>query len=285
MDPRIADYIRDNQRRYTKRALTDQLLEAGYSREAIDATWAILETPDQDSTAGQGFWGRFWLFLIGANVVVFLGVMLLTGMLADLGSGGAILAIILAIAMAIFALVAWGIVAITRPATLSPRTALAIGTIVPLFFALLVGGTCYALVGGLRLGGSSQRSEPIAGSMQIALANGHFSASGGARCASESSGFSLRADDLAIEPVSATVSIDVVSFTEPTDAALSVIFHVVDQPDAAYTTGSRTQVVVDPSATSASGSLRFIDLASTTGDESTSAPEAQPISGTISWQC
>ena len=61
MDQRIADYIRDHRGTYTREALTQQLIDAGYTREAIDATWAALDTPDPDDTAGEGFWGRFFL--------------------------------------------------------------------------------------------------------------------------------------------------------------------------------------------------------------------------------
>ena len=42
------------------------------SRESIDATWAVLDTPDPDDVVGEGFWGRFWIYLIGLNVVAFL---------------------------------------------------------------------------------------------------------------------------------------------------------------------------------------------------------------------
>ena len=63
MDPRIADFIRDNRRRYTREAIRQQLIEAGHDPAAIDATWAALDAPDPDATAGEGFWGRFSLFL------------------------------------------------------------------------------------------------------------------------------------------------------------------------------------------------------------------------------
>ena len=70
MDQRIADYIRDHRGKYTREALTQQLIDSGYTREAIDATWAALDTPDPDDTAGEGFWGRFFMILVGINVAV-----------------------------------------------------------------------------------------------------------------------------------------------------------------------------------------------------------------------
>ena len=71
-DRRIADYISANRGKFTREAITQQLLDAGYEQGAIDATWAVLDTPDPDDVVGEGFWGRFWIYLIGLNVVAFL---------------------------------------------------------------------------------------------------------------------------------------------------------------------------------------------------------------------
>src|SRR5688500_1867593 len=142
MDPRIADFIRANRETYTRQAMREQLINAGHDPAAIDATWAALEAPDPDAVVGEGFWGRFWLFLIGLNVAVFLLVFLLTGMVNSV-----VLAVVLGIALSIGALIAWAIVVATGPAKMGRTTAMAIGGVIPLIFALLIGGSCYALVG------------------------------------------------------------------------------------------------------------------------------------------
>jgi len=144
MDPRIADFIRDNRQRYTREAIRQQLIEAGHDPVEIEATWAALDAPDPDATAGEGFWGRFWLFLAGLNIGVFLLVFLLTGMW-----NSSVLAVVFAIALIIGALMAWGTVAATGPAKLGRTTALVIGGVIPLVFALLIGGSCYALAGAI----------------------------------------------------------------------------------------------------------------------------------------
>ena len=113
MDQRIADYIRDHRGKYTREALTQQLLDAGYTREAIDATWAVLDTPDPDDTAGEGFWGRFFLVLIGINVAVLVLVGLGTGSFSSPERLG--LLAILGVALGIGALIAWGVVALVGP--------------------------------------------------------------------------------------------------------------------------------------------------------------------------
>src|SRR5918998_4279177 len=100
-DPRIADYIRENRGRYTREAIRQQLIDAGHDPKEIDATWAVLDAPDADDTAGEGFWRRFWLYLLGANLAVFLLVGLLSGMLRAMAAGGSILVIVFLIALGI----------------------------------------------------------------------------------------------------------------------------------------------------------------------------------------
>lgn len=294
MDPRIADYIRDNRRRYTKQALTDQLLEAGYSREAIDATWAILETPDRDATAGPGFWNRFWLFLVGANVVVFLAVLLLSGMLSALAGGGGILAAILAIVMAIGALIAWAIVAATHPTTLGRGTALSIGVIVPLVFALLIGGSCYALVGGLGVGGSGE--PPRTGTLDLVLTEpSGVSGSGAATCSAGPGAFSVYSDDAGrIDGRVVNVSIDVATAPGPEGPApiqpnlnIYLLSTGPDQQEISYMTAASSGVSLETDSGPYAGSVEFTDLAPVEGVDPPTSPQlgAGPISGTITWQC
>jgi hypothetical protein len=171
MDPRIADYIRANRRKYTREAITKQLIEAGHDPAEIERTWAALETPDPDAVAGEGFWGRFALILIGTNLGVLLLVGFLTGALQNAAQGGLILLAILAVVLAIGALMAWGIVAATGPARLGRTTALVIGIAIPLLFALLIGGACYALLGGMGFSGGTG-SPPVTGTMSIRLEGG-----------------------------------------------------------------------------------------------------------------
>jgi len=149
MDPRIADYIRANRRKYTREALTRQLVEAGHDPDEIERVWAAFDAPDADDVAGEGFWGRFALLALGINVGVLLIVGYLTGMLQNLAGGSVVTLVVLGVALAIGALIAWGIVAATGPARLSPRVALGIGVAIPLLFALLIGGSCYALLGSI----------------------------------------------------------------------------------------------------------------------------------------
>ena len=150
-DRRIADYISANRGKFTREAITQQLLDAGYEQGSIDATWAVLDAPDPDDVVGEGFWGRFWIYLIGLNVVAFLLVGVATQMIPNAvgprsgprGRAGDRRGDL-----------PWH----RRPHRvrrgLGRGTAIAIGGIVPLIFTFLIAGSCYALVspsGGLPL--------------------------------------------------------------------------------------------------------------------------------------
>jgi hypothetical protein len=166
MDPRIADYIRANRKKFTHQAITDQLVAAGHDRADVERTWAALEAPDPDAVAGEGFWGRFALIVVGINVGILLVVGLLTGALQRLGEGSVLFLAIFGVVLGIGALIAWGIVAATGPTKMGPRTAMIIGIAIPLVVALLIGGSCFALIGGM---GGGFSPPPTNGSMQVEL--------------------------------------------------------------------------------------------------------------------
>lgn len=84
MDPRIADYIRANRGQYTREAITQQLVDAGHDRGAVEAAWTRLE--DEEPLAGAGgrnlaryVWILYWL---GAGIIVVITL------IATVGSGG-----------------------------------------------------------------------------------------------------------------------------------------------------------------------------------------------------
>lgn len=276
MDQRIADYVRENRGRYTRQAMIDKLLEAGYSRESIDATLAALDTPDPDSTAGEGFWSRFFPILIGVNVVIFVAVALLSGFLA--GPAPAIIGAILLVALAIGAFIAWGIVAATQPTRLNPRTAIVIGTLIPVFLALMIGGSCYALVSGTGGGGP----PPTNGSANLTLdPPPPFQGEGPAQCAPAPDGFSIFADEVGrLDGMPVSVQVQVGTAPGQGDYVTLFIFVVSQAPDQqelSYSSSQNTSLILDPGATAFGGALRFNDLERDGGGES--------ISGILTWQC
>jgi hypothetical protein len=277
MDQRIADYIRDHRGTYTREALTQQLLDAGYTREAIDATWAALDTPDPDDTAGEGFWGRFFLILVGINVAVIVLVGLGTGSLFAPERIG--LLAILAVALAIGALIAWGIVALVGPTRMGRTTATVIGIVIPLVFALLIGGSCYALL-------SAFGPPPRAGTMDLQTDTQGLSGSGDATCflystdtfsmfgqlpGSPYTTVSVNADSAVAGGVAVSVSLEPTSETEPSQSW--------------STYAGDHEISADITGGGLAGTVTFTDLQSDLSGPEFEGSAPDPISGTITWNC
>lgn len=301
MDPRIADFIRDNRQRYTREVIRQQLIEAGHDPAEIDATWAALDAPDPDATAGEGFWGRFALFLVGLNVAVFLLVFLATSMVNSF-----VLAVVLAVALSIGALIAWGVVAATGPAQMGRTTAMVIGGVIPLVFALLIGGSCYALVGAV----GPPPPPPHEGVMEFEMGGSvTFAGSGTAFCLiqADGSGFSIYSQEGSLgliegRPVHASVD----SFSnvglegggpapapprpesgQNVNVYISLPQRNESDPPMDWFTSPDTQLEIDAAPDGLSGTVTFEALEFMTFD----APDApgvvdeDSISGTISWTC
>jgi hypothetical protein len=88
MDPQIVDFIQQNRQRYTRDSITKRLLDAGYSPEAIDATWDRLASeaprpePRPKPDGGHGM-GRFvWLAPLAGALIVVLSLVGYTGVSA-----------------------------------------------------------------------------------------------------------------------------------------------------------------------------------------------------------
>ena len=292
MDPRIADYIRANRGRYTRQAIRQQLIDAGYDPAVIDNTWAVLDTPDADDVAGPGFWRRFALILLGVNVGIFLVIGLLTGMLSNIAAS-AVLLIIFAVVLAIGALIAWGIVALTGPAKMSPTTATVIGSAIPLLFALLIGGSCYALVGAI----GPPPPPPVRGTLTLRIDPPlELEVSGPALCqlpASDESFYNVYTQsDLPSNEGQIAVFIN--AFAEvPGGEPVPTLGITIEQPsgflDYQPAQGGSAGISVEPGSTAASGSLSFENFLPVEAFDEQGNPidrfDADPISGTVTWSC
>jgi hypothetical protein len=307
MDPRIEEYIRANRKTYTREAIRQQLIDAGHDPADIDATWEMLHAPDPDEAgvAGEGFWGRFWLYLIGLNVAVFLLVVLSTGALA---SGAVVLAIILAVALAIGALISWGIVAATGPAKMGRTTAMVIGGLIPLVFAFLIGGACYAMLGSI---GPPPRSGVMELHVDPPLA---FDGSGPALCQvyPDSQGFSIYAQEGGLGTIdgrSVHASVDSISNVPPpggggpapvpqpgaepnqnVNAYVSLFPRGESDAPREWYANPESELELDITAGGLSGTLTFEGLQAQQfgGPEPGVAEPDGPddaISGTITWAC
>lgn len=302
IDPRIADYITANRRKYTRQAIRQQLIDAGHDPTEVDRTWAALEAKDPDAVIGERFWSRFALIVIGINAAVFVLVAVLTGMLAYVQAGAMMLPVIFAVILAIGALIAWGIVALTGPDKMGPTTALTVGISVPLLFALLIGGSCYALIGSM----GTPPPPPQTGTMELTLdAPLGFTGGGTAICQSfpEEGSFNVFGDNLGTlngAQVSAAFFTSGSMTVEPGvpapepgpgmgEPTISVTLMPTAQGKmpAEWYTAPETEVEMDVAADNLSGSVRFSKLLSAGMAEGPvgGGEQGDPISGTISWSC
>ena len=299
MDPRIADFIRANRKRYNRDVIREQLLKAGHDPADIDATWAALDAPDPDAVVGEGFWGRFWLFLIGLNMAVLLIVVLATGML-----NSPVLAVVLAIALVIGALMAWGIVVATGPAKMGRTTAMVIGGVIPIVFALLIGGSCYALVGAI----GPPPPPPAEGVMELAIDPPlDFEGSGAAYCQPHggSSGFSIypqegglgtmggravhaSVDSYATEvlPEGGPVPAPGPGGEQAPNVYISLSPRSETDPSQEWYATPQSRVEIDAAADGLSGTVTFEGLELTVLEApDPGVVDVGSISGTITWEC
>jgi hypothetical protein len=295
MDPRIESYIRANRKRYTREAINQRLVEAGHDRAAIEATWAALDTRDPDATVGDAFWGRFLLFVVGVNLVALLLVGLVTGML--IGSGGIFILVVLGVALAIGALLAWGIVALTHPTEMGRGTAMAVGGLVPLLFTFLIAGSCYALVGGLT-GGMSGPPGPQ-GTVELDLEPPlELQTSGSVICQpppGDGSGWSVYSQEL-VTPDGRLMYVTADSFAfvdgggdgpapappvdrPSTNLSIGIVQQSESDPPQDWHTGPDTELDADVSPDGLTGTIQFENLTSSAFEE------ADGLSGTVSWDC
>ena len=290
-DPRIADFIGANRARLTREAITQQLREAGYAQEAIDATWGVLDTPDADDEVGEGFWGRFWMYLIGLNVAAFLLVGLLTRMIPN----STVLAVVLAVALAIGAFVTLGVISLIRPTRLGRGAALAIGAIVPLFVTFLIAGACYALVGSM----GPLPPPPQSGTLTVQIDPPlELEATGSASCQLPPEGESYYNVYL-VSPISSSqgpVSVYINAFADRPGGEPAPLVNIsIGNPEqfedfADYQPGpGGGGIEVDPASSPTRGSLTFEGLVPSEAIDEMGQPmdrsDADPISGTVQWNC
>lgn len=292
-DRRIADYISANRARYTREAITQQLLDSGYEQAAIDATWAVLDAPDPDDVVGKDFWGRFWLYLIALNV----GAFLLVGIATQLIPNAVGVAAILGVVIAIGAAIALGIVALVNPTRLGRGAAIAIGGLIPLFFTFLTAGSCYALMSAI----GPPAPPPQEGTLTLQIDPPmSLEATGAAWCQPPPSGedyFNVYTQST-ISTSEGPVNVFVGAFAETPGGqpvpSVSISFGDINQVEAPLIDyqpagGGSEGIELKPGSTATSGSLTFEGFLPSEAFDEEGNPidrfDADPISGTISWSC
>ena len=145
MRPEIEDYLTQHGQEYNPDALRRGLLDAGYDEAEVDeALRGRYQASGQDvQTADERTFSRWTLWLhIAALVGMFVLVIIANGTQAFglAVFGGLVLLLVL--------LLSWTLTSWIGRALL-PRTSLGVALILPAASALILGGTCTALLGGV----------------------------------------------------------------------------------------------------------------------------------------
>ena len=287
MTPEIRAYLDEHGGTYTAKALRQGLIDAGHDPAQVDAAIAEWEA-ERVSGAGteaadrRRFSRTALLLHVGAfAAVIGVGFLVYGGRVAGyLGIAAVILAVLLVIG--------WAISAAIGRALLS-RTGLTIALVLPVISALLIGGTCYALVASLA--GPPQHE----GTMTLETAGDLvFTGSGAALCSGDPAPASMTvsSQDLgtadgrtvaanvsvfgvgrADESIFVTISLAPADPNDPTDFGRSW-----------GADGNEETELLDVSDTQLSGTVTFSNLGSFEDEEGPN-PDRPALDGTISWEC
>jgi len=69
LNEQVANYIRENRGRYTKEAITSQLIAAGHDPAAIEEAWAVVNAAARSAAESAGPRTRYWPVLLGLTGV------------------------------------------------------------------------------------------------------------------------------------------------------------------------------------------------------------------------
>ena len=145
MQPEIRRYLEEHGETYTTDALRDGLLGAGHDAAEVDAAlreWREERQPAA-SEEGRRTFGR-WAIGLHAAALALMALWISTRPEGFLYGSGGIVLVVLGTAL----LIGWAISRAIGRALLR-STALWVALIVPAVSAVLIGGSCFAMMGGL----------------------------------------------------------------------------------------------------------------------------------------
>ena len=279
MNDPIRDYISANRDKYTSEAIREQLLAAGHDLALVDAALEESTQPAGrvvDEATRRAF-GRWALGLHAAAFVGVVGILWIiygSRISVYLGIG----AIILVVAL----LIGWGISSLIGRVVLSPSR-LAIAIIVPALSALVIGGSCFALLS------STARPPERTGTLSIQVTGGlTFTGSGPATCSGTPGSGSMSVYTIGFlgtvdgGEVNASVSISDLG-AGPATANVSIDTYKSQTPEggAGWSSDGREQSNVDSSTDQLSGTVTFSNLMSP-AEPGTGLPA---LAGSITWSC
>jgi hypothetical protein len=283
MNPAIKRYLDEHGATYTPEALRKGLLDAGYDPAEVDAAlagWNPAESTGPKVQAGRTFArGALWLH-VAALVAVFLLLVALKGT-AAFGTallGCAVLGVALVIGWAISSLIG---------RALLPATGAMVALIVPALSAILLGGSCFALLA------SAIGTPPRQGTVELEIeAPRAFQGSGGANCylGGGTIGVQVSSERLGTldgMPVNVYVQWYGSGAAPATSTEVSVFLEskTEEGPGKSFGTIFSTTFDADVAPDSLTGTVHFDGLASEPSEVPGAQPSPEVMSGTVSWDC
>jgi hypothetical protein len=288
MNPEIRRYLDEHGATYTPEALREGLLDAGYDPVQVDTALLEWRTEPRGKSSRQRDRQTFGLWALGLHagtlVATFAVLILLKGTTAiEIATIGAI---ILGILLLLGGTLTWLI-----GRAILPSTGVTIALIVPAISALVLGGSCFALMYG------SIQPPPLAGSAHLQIMPPRtFDGSGSAACWVTDGGGTvlINADSIGtLDGKMVGVSLSVYGIGGATGLIpasgtdLSVFLNPksdTGQPEGFGVIFSTT-LEVDAAADGLSGTIQFEGLASEPLEGPGEQPTAEEISGSVSWNC
>jgi len=283
--PEIKRYLDEHGATYTRDALRASLIEAGHDSAAVDAALTEWEAERTGTSADPEQRRTFGRWAMGLHVAALLAVFVI--LVALKGTTAIGLALLGCAVLGVAMVIGWAISSLIGRALLL-RAGVIAALVVPAVSALILGGTCFALLS------ASIGTPPRDGTVDLeVLAPRAFDGSGSASCYVGSGSVQVNSQPLGTldgKTVSVYLSWYGDDPNNPAPASSTSISLLLDATREGIIPESfgvifSTRLEVDVAPDALTGTIRFEGLAS----EPTGAP-GQPstpevISGSVNWTC
>jgi len=286
MDPEIKRYLDEHGATYTRDALRASLVAAGHDPAAVEAAlvqWEAAQTGSDAHAEKRRAFGRWSIGLhVAALVAVFVLIVALKGTTAV---GVALLGCaVLGVAL----LIGWVISYLIGRALL-PGTGVIAALVVPAISALLLGGTCFALLS------SAIGTPPRQGTVHLViLAPQAFDGSGAASCyvGGGSAGVQVNSQSLGtLDGKRVSVSVgwyrdDPNNPAPGSSTSISVFLDATGEAEGPvfFSVIFSSKLQVDAPPDGLTGTMRFEGLAAVSKG-APGQPSPDVMSGSVSWDC
>lgn len=278
MNPDIRRYLDEHGETYTPEALRRGLLDAGYDPPEVDRaldTWRTERAAPADAADGGVF--RRLSILIHAGALALVAVVLLV--MYGLEQTGTVLTagIILGLALLIGWAISWRI-----GRRLLPRNGLALALVAPIVSALLLGGSCLALITGIA--GPPPRPGTVELTITAPIA---FQASGSASCFGEATITSITAQDIGtIDGRAVNVFVNMGLHPGPAELFIDLQPPTETGTGISYSDDGRGRVDFQMEPSRRTGSVAFDEIGAVEyGPEPGQPGDDRTITGTVKWTC